>query len=280
MKLENIADVNKNISLSLEGDMLNIKITDNSTEYAVLLKYDDGKETVADIIKTDEKNVKIITDNLTQVQIADIYTDSIVFDHVFTVGSEEYKNAPVNNDEIYLTEEHDKNKEMKKSTADPPVLVTHNKRHEINEFKAQKEQFKGLEEFDNFDCRLPEHSMYVFDEDILRSDGIKIMFNGQQVPAWFPYLNYHDTMTEGATLPQKIIGKMTINSVQYITYGVLCHIKDGRQPFFGATGFVYLVPSYGEYAYWIMYLDEITGKICYPYDEEYMSCEDESENVY
>ncbi len=273
MNIENRISNRADIALSLDNDVLNVNCGDNGSEYAVIITYCSGTERMLDIIRYGQRSFTIEkTKDVSRISLVDIYSDEEVFLHIFPENiktiPEDEKNEE--NKEIIIQEKEYKERKTKMNNSQtPPPLLT--KKRELTH--TDTSFLDRLPSFGGFDCVTDQCDMRVFDEKMVMKEKFQVNYNKMKVPAWYPFLGYSDRSAEGSTLPCRIIGVTNIDHTDYLTYGILTDIKKGIQPFFGTTGFVYLVPYDHKYAYWMMFLDLKTGNIAYPYDEDIMQAE-------
>ncbi len=270
MILENKLISSHDITVEKNTDGFYVRIFPVSSEYAFIASGQYG-EKVPEIIKRPESIIPFSGDMFSKtdmIKIIDIYSDEEVF---MAEISDEEKSDP----EKEISEENASiipSKDEREKTEDiPPKLITKKKTMKKTDISFMEK----LTDFDSFDCRMPECRIKIFDEAFMKKEGVKVNYEGLSVPAWYPFLGYKDITALNSPMPQRLIGITKINDKEFLTYGVLTDLRRGIQPFFGSTGFVYLVTTDDRYGYWMMYLDINTGKVSYPYDEEYMTASED-----
>ena len=269
MELKNSINNKINSCVIHDGNILTVTVY-GSSEYAVMIIMDDN-ERLIDIIKSGCSEFCIDLSTADELYIADIYTDEKIFSHTFGKIAEPEKT--IKEESIISHEVKNKTEgENNMQNTLPPPLLTMKKSVQPMDTKF----LNLLESYDKIHPYLKDSDVRIFDEKILKENGTKVKYHGMDVPVWYPYLNYTDLFCTDTTHPKRLIGKAVIKDNEYITYFVLCNIRYSNQPFWGNTGFVYLLPVDEDYAYWMMCLEPTDGNIAYPYDEEIMQsgCED------
>ncbi len=124
--------------------------------------------------------------------------------------------------------------------------------------------FEGVyKKFDLFE--LPNHNLYVFDDENPLNSSVRINFAGGKVSAQSLFLGYSNFIKD-VSFPEKILGRAFDGSgAEYNVFGILGRNVGEDQPFGGATGYLFFhrIPSL-EYGYWLMYLNALTGALCLP----------------
>lgn len=267
--MNNKQNLSPSVSFSDDGKKINI-LCDNEKEYALIISYKDGTQKILDIITSGNHTFDILNNNDKEsISLVDIYSDENVFNHIFPQSKENIPPDEKKTEKVEIMSSEIKKEKNMNITNTPPELITKKRPLPSTDLSF----LKDLKPISGFDCALPQNDLREFDEGYIREKRISVNYSEMSVPAWYPFLSYHDRTSESSSLPERIIGTMNINDVTYLTFGILTDIKHGIQPFFGTTGFVYLIPYDDKYAYWVMYLDIASGKVCYPYDEEIMQAE-------
>ena len=249
-------------AVGYEDDTLTV-LTERNSEYAVIAVY--GKdEKIIDIINSRESRLKTNIDAADALKVVDIYSDEVIFIHHFLKNASPDERKADKEETIPLKEETIAERKEIMNTLSPPPLIT--KRRPLHKTDTS---FLGLlEKFEGFEEVLPGSDTRIFDEKVMKDNNVKVNYMDISSPPWAPYLGYRDIFSEDSDLPRRLIGKTEVNEREYLTYFVLASLKRSAQPFYGNSGFVYLLPYGEEYCYWMMCVDTERGKVCYPFDED------------